>query len=133
MLDGGRFALQRSRVEPKPELQAPRAGLPLKDLPEVESVVVAKLAANWLHTAEEVLGAAASPSGRRGLQRLLECDEAVLDRLLATLAAKLRPAVAARASTAVPPRMLGVILPPEATSPPGPPPVNDETPPKHPA
>jgi hypothetical protein len=58
----------------------------LSSIPEVSAVVATALKQNWIETAEQVIGLAATVPGREGLKRLLGLDEAGLSALLAILA-----------------------------------------------
>ncbi|MEI6394518.1 MAG: hypothetical protein WCT12_25855 [Verrucomicrobiota bacterium] len=83
----------------------------LNELNVLTETALAVLRQRWIETAEQLLGAAATPEGKAGLQGLLACDGAALEVVLARLGAVVGPALQAELARPVVAGKLGLIIP----------------------
>ncbi len=72
---------------------AEKKGTPLAGLPGFSEDVLAKLAAYWIETSEDLAGAAASEGGLAGLMNVLDLSQEAVVSLVATAQAALPPTV----------------------------------------
>jgi hypothetical protein len=85
----------------------------LSELGILPEPALAALQRRWIETAEQLLGTAATPEGRAGLQRLLACDGPALDAWIAQVEKVVGAAPSAELAHPVPARKLGLIVPKE--------------------
>ena len=71
---------------PEPNVTArAQTGHPLHLIEGLPQTAIETLKARWLETAEQVLGTASSPEGRRGLRELLKLEEPQFDQFIKSL------------------------------------------------
>ena len=88
-------------MEPKPDTASNRPH-PLADVSGLPAAWQAAFRRQWIESAEQVIGMAATPEGREGLQALLTCGGRELDDLLAELQTVVGPEAAQRLRQATP-------------------------------